>query len=151
VPRLAEPGHGISLPVDAVAYAGNPGPVMDGMAEWQSRPLDPVYAVVFVDAVQVKIREGQVANRPVCVALGVTVDGERDILGLWAGEHGDGEGAKSRLRVLTVIKNRGTRSSSRSCASITRSARSSVPPTRVGQREAAAGGEGPRPLPISGG
>jgi putative transposase len=75
--------------------------VMEGMAEWQSRPLDPVYAVVFIDAINVKIREGQVANRPVYVALGVTVDGERDVLGLWAGEHGDGEGAK--------IKNRGTR------------------------------------------
>jgi putative transposase len=85
------------------------GRVMDGMAEWQARPLDPVYAVVFVDAIQVKIREGQVANRPVYLALGVTVDGERDILGLWAGEHGDGEGAKFWLRVLSEIKNRGTR------------------------------------------
>jgi len=66
--------------------------VMEGLAEWQSRPLDAVYAVVFIDAIQVKIREGQVANRPACLALGVTVDGERDILGLWAGEHGDGEG-----------------------------------------------------------
>ena len=66
--------------------------VMEGMAEWQSRPLDPVYAVVFIDAIQVKIREGQVANRPIYLALGVTVDGERDVLGLWAGEHGDGEG-----------------------------------------------------------
>jgi transposase-like protein len=61
--------------------------VMDGMAEWQSRPLDPVYAVVFIDAIHVKIREGQVANRPIYLALGVTVDGTRDILGLWAGEH----------------------------------------------------------------
>ena len=83
--------------------------VMDGMAEWQSRPLDPVYAVVFIDAINVKIREGQVANRPVYLALGVTVDGERDVLGLWAGEHGDGEGAKFWLRVLSEIKNRGTR------------------------------------------
>ncbi len=66
--------------------------VMDGMAEWQSRPLDPVYAVVFTGAIQVKIREGQVASRPVYLALGVTADGTRDILGLWAGEHGDGEG-----------------------------------------------------------
>jgi transposase-like protein len=82
--------------------------VMERMAEWQSRPLDPVYAVVFIDAIHVKIREGQVANRPVCLALGVTVDGERDILGLWAGEHGDGEGAKFWLRVLSEIKNRGT-------------------------------------------
>jgi putative transposase len=83
--------------------------VMDGMAGWQSRPLDPVYAVLFVDAVNVKIREGQVANRPIYLALGVTVDGERDILGLWAGEHGDGEGAKFWLRVLAEIKNRGVR------------------------------------------
>ena len=83
--------------------------VMEGMAEWQSRPLDPVYAVVFIDAINVKIREGQVANRPVYLALGVTVDGERDMLGLWAGEHGDGEGAKFWLRVLSEIKNRGTR------------------------------------------
>jgi len=83
--------------------------VMEGMTEWQSRPLDSVYAVVFIDAIQVKIREGQVANRPVYLALGVTVDGERDVLGLWAGEHGDGEGAKYWLRVLTEIKNRGVR------------------------------------------
>ena len=83
--------------------------VMEGMAEWQSRPLDPVYAVILIDAINVKIREGQVANRPVYLALGVTVDGERDVLGLWAGEHGDGEGAKYWLRVLTEIKNRGTR------------------------------------------
>src|SRR6201990_304553 len=83
--------------------------VMDGMAEWQARPLDPVYAHVFIDAIHVKIREGQVANRPVYLALGVTVDGTRDILGLWAGEHGDGEGAKFWLRVLSEIKNRGTR------------------------------------------
>jgi putative transposase len=82
--------------------------VLDGLAEWQSRPLDPVYAVLFLDAIYVKIRDGQVANRPIYVALGVTADGERDILGLWAGEHGDGEGAKYWLRVLTEIKNRGT-------------------------------------------
>ena len=72
-----------------------------------SLPLDPVYAVIFIDAINVKIREGQVANRPIYLALGVTVDGERDVLGLWAGEHGDGEGAKFWLRVLSEIKNRG--------------------------------------------
>lgn len=82
--------------------------VVEDMAEWQSRPLDPVYPVIFIDAINVKIREGQVANRPIYVALAVNVDGERDILGLWAGEHGDGEGAKFWLRVLSEIKNRGT-------------------------------------------
>ena len=64
--------------------------VMDGMAEWQNRPLDRVYPVVFLDAIHVKIRDGKVANRPVYVALAVTVDGCRDILGLWAGDGGEG-------------------------------------------------------------
>jgi transposase-like protein len=82
--------------------------VLDGLAEWQSRPLDPVYAVLFIDVINVKIRDGQVANRPIYVVLGVTADGERDIVGRWAGEHGDGEGAKFWLRVLAEIKNRGT-------------------------------------------
>jgi hypothetical protein len=67
-----------------------------------------VYPVIFIDCVQVKIREGNVANRPIYVALAVTVEGHRDILGLWAGEHGDGEGAKYWMRVLSEIKNRGT-------------------------------------------
>ena len=82
--------------------------VIEGMSDWQNRPLDAVYPVVFIDAINVKIREGNVANRPIYVALGVTVDGTRDVLGLWAGEHGDGEGSKFWLRVLTEIKNRGT-------------------------------------------
>nr|WP_246224117.1 IS256 family transposase [Pseudarthrobacter psychrotolerans] len=82
--------------------------VLEGMSAWQSRPLDPVYPVIFIDAINVKIRDGQVANRPIYVALAVTCEGTRDILGLWAGEHGDGEGAKYWLRVLSEIKNRGT-------------------------------------------
>lgn len=82
--------------------------VIEGMSEWCNRPLDPVYPVVFIDAINVKIRDGNVANRPIYIALGVTVDGARDVLGLWAGEHGDGEGAKYWLRVLSEIKNRGT-------------------------------------------
>ena len=60
--------------------------VMEGMAEWQNRPLDPVYPVIFIDAINVKIRDGKVANRPIYVALAVTCEGRRDILGLWAGE-----------------------------------------------------------------
>ncbi|WP_455907933.1 IS256 family transposase [Streptomyces cinereoruber] len=80
--------------------------VMEGMAEWQARPLDRVYPVVFIDCVNVKIRDGQVANRPVYMALAVTAEGHRDILGLWAGGEG-GEGAKHWLRALTELKNRG--------------------------------------------
>ncbi|MNC95652.1 Transposase, Mutator family [compost metagenome] len=52
------------------------------MNDWSVRPLDAVYAAVFIDAIVVKIRDGQVANRPIYGAIGVTVDGERDILGL---------------------------------------------------------------------
>jgi transposase-like protein len=79
--------------------------VLEGMAEWQNRPLDAVYPVIFLDAIHVKIRDGQVANRPVYVALAVTAEGTRDILGLWAGD--GGEGAKYWLHVLTELKNRG--------------------------------------------
>lgn len=77
------------------------------MTEWLSRPLDEVYPVIFVDALVVKVRDGQVMNKPVYVVIGVTVNGERDILGLWAGD--GGEGAKFWLSVFTEIKNRGVR------------------------------------------
>jgi putative transposase len=79
--------------------------VLEEMNDWLHRPLDRVYPVVFVDAIVVKVRDGQVVNRPIYVAIGVTVTGERDILGLWAGD--GGEGAKYWLQVLTEIKNRG--------------------------------------------
>jgi transposase-like protein len=79
--------------------------VLEGMAEWRSRPLDPVFPVLIIDAVHVKIRDGQVANRAVYVAIGVTVEGCRDILGLWVGD--GGEGAKSWLATLGEIRNRG--------------------------------------------
>lgn len=81
--------------------------VIEEMNEWASRPLDEVYAAVFIDAVVVKIRDGQVANRPIYAAIGVSLDGERDILGLWAGT--GGEGAKFWMSVLTDIRNRGVR------------------------------------------
>jgi len=80
--------------------------VVGEMTEWCNRPLESVYPVVFIDAIFVKIRDGQVTNRPIYVAVGVTCAGERDILGLWAGD--GGEGAKFWLSVLTEIKNRGT-------------------------------------------
>jgi transposase-like protein len=79
--------------------------VLEGMAEWRSRPLDPVYPVLIIDAIHVKIRDGAVANRAVYVAIAVDVDGCRAILGLWAGD--GGEGAKQWLATLTEIRNRG--------------------------------------------
>lgn len=81
------------------------GSVVAGMTEWQNRPLYSVYAVVFIDCVNVKVRDGQVANRPVYMAVAVTAEGHWDILGLWIGD--GGEGAKYWLQVLTEIKNRG--------------------------------------------
>lgn len=79
--------------------------VIEEMTEWQNRPLDRVYPVVFIDAIVVKVRDGQVRNKPFYVAIGVTTAGERDILGIWAGD--GGEGAKFSLGVLTELKNRG--------------------------------------------
>ena len=79
--------------------------VVEEMQAWQARPLDEVYAAVFIDAIVVKVRDGQVANRPVYAAIGVTLAGEKDILGLWAGT--GGEGAKFWMAVLTDLKNRG--------------------------------------------
>jgi transposase-like protein len=75
------------------------------MVAWQSRPLDVVYPVMFIDAIQVKIRDGQVANRPVYTVVGVTVEGMREVLGLWVGD--GGEGAKYWHQVLGEIRNRG--------------------------------------------
>src|SRR5579872_6559710 len=79
--------------------------VIEEMTDWCSRPLDGVYAAVFIDAVMVKVRDGQVANRPIYAAIGVTLAGEKDILGLWAGT--GGEGAKFWMSVLTDLRNRG--------------------------------------------
>jgi transposase-like protein len=81
--------------------------VIEEMTDWQNRPLDGVYAAVFVDAIVVKVRDGQVANRPVYAAIGVSLEGEKDILGLWAGT--GGEGAKFWMAVLTDLRNRGVK------------------------------------------
>jgi transposase-like protein len=65
-----------------------------------------VYPVLLIDAIVLKVRDGQVANRPVYVAMGITVDGFRDVLGMWLGPTG-GEGAKQWMNMLTELKNRG--------------------------------------------
>src|SRR3954466_7205354 len=81
--------------------------VVEEMNDWAARPLDEIYAAVFIDAIVVKVRDGQVANRPFYAAIGVTLGGERDILGLWAGT--GGEGAKFWMSVLTDLRNRGVK------------------------------------------
>jgi putative transposase len=79
--------------------------VLDELGEWQSRPLDPVWPVLFLDAIYVKIRDGQVSNRPIYVAMGINVAGERDVLGMWVGT--GGESSKHWAGYLTELANRG--------------------------------------------
>jgi putative transposase len=79
--------------------------VLDEVAAWQARPLEPVYPLVFFDALRVKIRdEGLVRNKAVHIALGVRADGTKEILGLWLEQN---EGAKFWLRVMNEMKSRG--------------------------------------------
>jgi putative transposase len=79
--------------------------VLDEVATWQARPLEPVYPLVFFDALRVKIRdEGLVRNKAVHIALGVRADGTKEILGLWLEQN---EGAKFWLRVMNEMKTRG--------------------------------------------
>jgi putative transposase len=78
-----------------------------GCALWRHRPLHAVYPVLIIDAVHVKIRDRAVANRAVYVAIAVTVHGTREILGIWAGD--GGEGAKTCQATLTEIRNRGVK------------------------------------------
>jgi putative transposase len=79
--------------------------VMDDVRAWQQRPLDDVYPVIFLDCLVLKIREGGTVQRRACyLALGVSVEGERDVLGLWFQES---EGAKFWMQVLAELKQRG--------------------------------------------
>ena len=79
--------------------------VLDEVAVWQNRPLEPCYPLVFLDAIRVKIRdEGFVRNKAVHIALGVQPDGTREVLGLWIEQT---EGAKFWLRVMNELKARG--------------------------------------------
>src|SRR5215213_962874 len=79
--------------------------VLDEVAEWQSRPLEALYPLVFLDAIRVKVRdEGTVRNKAVYVALGVRPDGAKEVLGLWIEQT---EGAKFWLRVMNALKDRG--------------------------------------------
>ena len=79
--------------------------VIDRITEWQSRPLDPIYPIVYLDCIVIKIRENmRVINKSIYLALGVNMDGHKDLLGLWMSEN---EGAKFWLSVLTELKARG--------------------------------------------
>jgi putative transposase len=80
--------------------------VLDELKEWQHRPLDAVYPILYIDALVVKVRtSGVVVNRPAYLAVGVDVEGRKHVLGVWLGD--GGEGAKFWLAVLTELRNRG--------------------------------------------
>lgn len=81
--------------------------VLEQVIEWQSRPLDEVYPIVYLDCIVVKIRQDkQVINKSVYLALGVNMDGQKELLGMWLSEN---EGAKFWLNVLTELQNRGVK------------------------------------------
>lgn len=81
--------------------------VLEQVTAWQSRPLDTVYPIVYLDCIVLKIREGmRVVNKAIYLALGVNMDGHKDLLGLWMSEN---EGAKFWVSVLTELKNRGVK------------------------------------------
>jgi transposase-like protein len=79
--------------------------VAQDLAAWRTRPLDRVYAVLLIDCIYIKIRDGAVANKPVYIAVGINLDGDRDVLGMWVGT--GGEGAKQWMTWLTELRNRG--------------------------------------------
>jgi transposase-like protein len=97
--------YGASVSKDTVSRITDK--VVEDMQAWSSRPLQQVYAAIFIDAIMVKVRDGQVGNQPFYAAIGVDLAGHRDVLGLWAGTGGGGESAKFWMAVLTDIKNRG--------------------------------------------
>ena len=95
--------YGIEVSPDLISAVTDA--ILDEIAEWQDRPLEAVYPLIFFDALRVKIRdEGTVRNKAVYLALGVRADGRKEILGLWIEQT---EGAKFWLRVMNELKNRG--------------------------------------------
>src|SRR5215210_8885517 len=95
--------YGIEVSPDLVSAVTDA--VLEEVAEWQNRPLDPVFPIVFFDAIRVKIRdEGFVRNKAIYIALGILPNGGKEILGIWIEQT---EGAKFWLRVMNELKNRG--------------------------------------------
>lgn len=95
--------YGIDVSPDLISTVTDA--VLEEVAAWQQRPLDPIYPLVFFDAIWVKIRdEGMVRNKAIHIALGVRADGGKEVLGLWLEQN---EGAKFWLRVMNELRNRG--------------------------------------------
>ncbi len=97
--------YGIEISPDLISAVTEA--VIEEVREWQTRPLEAVYPIVYLDALRVKIRyDGTVQNRCIYLAIGVNVEGKKEALGLWTAEN---EGAKFWLSVLTELNNRGVK------------------------------------------
>ncbi|HAX42665.1 MAG TPA: IS256 family transposase [Solibacterales bacterium] len=99
--------EGSSVQLSPALIAEVTGAVLEEVTAWQNRPLEPLYPIVFLDALMMKMRhEGRVDNRAMYVAIGIDLDGRKDVLRLWTSAH---EGAKFWLQMLTDLKNRGVK------------------------------------------
>ncbi|GAA2780435.1 IS256 family transposase [Kitasatospora paracochleata] len=95
--------YGVEVSPDLISKVTDA--VVDELVSWQNRPLDAVWPIIYIDALWVKIRSGAVVSKPVYLAVGVDMDGRKDVLGLWVGA--EGEGATTWMAVLTELRNRG--------------------------------------------
>ncbi|MBW8706941.1 hypothetical protein MBT84_45655 [Streptomyces sp. MBT84] len=95
--------YGVEVSPDLISKVTDA--VTDELDTWQNRSLDAIWPIIYIDALWVKIRSGSVASRPVYLAVGVDMDGCKDVLGLWVGDQG--EGATTWMTVLSELRNRG--------------------------------------------
>jgi putative transposase len=97
--------YGVDVSPDMISTVTDA--VIDEVRAWQSRPLDPVYPILYLDALQVKVKDqGRVSNKAIYLAIGVNISGTKEVLGMWASEN---EGAKFWLSIITELKNRGVK------------------------------------------
>jgi putative transposase len=97
--------YGVEVSPDLISTVTDS--VIDEVRAWQSRPLDAVYPILYLDALQVKVKDqGRVSNKAIYLAIGVNVSGIKEVLGMWVSEN---EGAKFWLSIITELKNRGVR------------------------------------------
>jgi putative transposase len=97
--------YGVEVSPDMISTVTDA--VIDEVRTWQSRPLDPIYPILYLDALQVKVKDqGRVSNKAIYLAVGVNMSGIKEVLGMWASEN---EGAKFWLSIITELKNRGVR------------------------------------------
>jgi transposase-like protein len=95
--------YGVEVSADLISKVTDA--VTDELTTWQNRPLDAIWPIIYIDALWVKIRSGSVSSKPVYLAVGVDMDGRKDVLGLWVGS--EGEGATTWMAVLSELRNRG--------------------------------------------